>query len=91
MKYKLLSIDAWKDDCSWTWNAWYSLGFEAIIEDKDTTPRKVFALLRDEGYLSDESKGRVSLDDDGYNLVIRNKDTYEPIFALEYGSFEGQY
>jgi hypothetical protein len=44
------------------------------------------AMLRKWGYLTDASKGRLSIEDDGYNIVIQNKDTFEPIMALEYGS-----
>ena len=34
------------------------------------------------------SKGRVALEDDGYNVVIVNKSTREPLFAIEYGAHE---
>jgi hypothetical protein len=86
LKCELLSIDAWRDDMGWTWNAWYSLEKDIYIAETETTPRKVFAMLRKWGFLSNESKGRVQLDDDGYNLVIEDRNTGEPILALCYGA-----
>ena len=88
-KMKILSIDAWREpEGGWTWNAWYRVGavpvteFEAIAG----SPRKLFRWLRDTGMLSDASKGRVACEDDGYNVVIVNKSTREPLYAIEYGS-----
>ncbi len=80
--YRLLSIDAWRDGPCWQWNNWFNLE-EDIYVHPDATPRTIFKTLRDSGYLSDYSKGRVRLEDDGYNLVIENRNTGEPIFALE--------
>jgi len=85
IKYELLSVDAWRDDCSWTWNAWYSLEKDIYIADSETTPRKLLSTLRKWGFLTAQSKGRLSIDDDGYNLVIQDKNTLEPILALCYG------
>ena len=85
----ILSIDARRDGDSSTWNAWYKCGtidkatFEAL-EAKGT--RAILRYLRDEaGLLSDASKGRVSVEDDGYNVVIVDRNTREPLFAIEYG------
>jgi hypothetical protein len=83
---KVLSIDAWRYDESWTWNQWFQVGtinkeeFETL-----TTNRKVLKWFRDNDYLSNFSKGKISIDDDGCNLVVQNKDTFEPLFAIEYG------
>ena len=89
-KFNLLSIDAWNCDDGWEWNNWCIVERDIVFADSEITPRKVFKALRKWGFLSDESKGRVSMVDDGYNIVIQNKDTFEPVFALEYGSFEDQ-
>lgn len=83
--YRLLSIDAWRNgdgDCGWQWNAWYTLEEDIYIAPDAATPRRVFKMLRKD-YLSEQSKGRVRLEDDGYNLVIEDRNTGEPIFALE--------
>lgn len=88
-KINILSIDAWREpEGGWTWNAWHRVGampvteFEAIAD----SPRKLFRRLRDAGMLSEGSKGRVACEDDGYNVVIVNKSTREPLYAIEYGS-----
>jgi hypothetical protein len=83
---RVLSIDGWRDNEGWTWNQWFEVGtldkeeFETL-----TTNRKVLKWFRDNNYLSNFSKGKMSIDDDGYNLVVQNKDTFEPLFAIEYG------
>jgi hypothetical protein len=42
--------------------------------------------MREQGYLSAKSAGRVAIDDDQYNVVIVAKGTREPLFAIEYGA-----
>jgi hypothetical protein len=79
---RLVSIDAWRDMDGWTWNQSYTLQNGVELAD-DITPRKLFAWLRENGYLSDYSKGRVRLQDDWPILEIQHKDTFEPIFAFE--------
>jgi len=83
---KILSIDAWKTEGGWTWNNWYAHGVitKADFEKLDSN-RKVLSWLREEGYLSEYSKGRVAIEDDQYNLVIVDKNTKEPLYAIEYG------
>ena len=79
--YELFSIDAWRSECGWDWNNMFSLDKDIYIGSDSITPRKIFKLLRN-GYLSDYSKGKVRLDDTGFDLVIEDKNTGEPIFAL---------
>ena len=84
--YRLLSIDAWRDiDNGWTWNEWHAIG-NVPMDLIDKTPRQVFKYLRDAGYLSAQSAGRVALQDDDYNIVIIARGTREPLFAIEYGA-----
>lgn len=86
---RILSIDAWRDPDGWQWNNWHSVGeFPNTLADTLDKPRALFSWLRENGYLSAESRGRVALDDDQYNVVIIDKDTREPLFALEYGALE---
>lgn len=88
MKARILSIDAWRHDGSWSWNNWFQHYTEIEIPD-DITNRQLLHMARDEwGILSDESKGRVTVEDDGYNLVILDRKTLEPLYAIEYGSFQ---
>lgn len=80
--YTLLIIDAWRDpDGGWIWNNWFLME-EDIHIAPDTSTRALLNMLRP-GYLSDSSKGRVCVEDDGYNIVIMDRGTREPIFALE--------
>lgn len=85
MEYNVLSIDAWGEpDGGWTWNQWYNAG--TIDLDSLDSTRKVLKQMREQGFLSDESKGRVEIDDDQYNLVICDRSDHMPIFAIEYGN-----
>lgn len=82
--YKVLSIDSWKNsENSWYWNAWYNAGTIELLSLDDN--RDVLRRMRDAGFLSEYSKGKIFIDDDQYNLVICNKNNREPIFAIVYG------
>ena len=81
--YKILSIDAWREGSSWTWNQWFTVGELQALPDSN---RALLKLLRDEGFLTEASKGRVAVEDDQYNLVVLDKGTREPLFAVEYGN-----
>lgn len=84
MKYTLLGVDALKYEGCWNWDSWWRIEDSIYIESKPT-PRLIFKLLRQWGYLNDYSKGKVELDDDGYNLVICKKSNHQPVLALCYG------
>lgn len=84
MQYKVLSIDAWADTepNSWTWNNWFNAGSVTIPNlDNDLA---VLGAMVDAGYIT-QVKG-ADIEDDQYNLVIVDKETREPLFAIEYGS-----
>lgn len=83
----ILSIDAWRYDGGWTWNQWYKVG-TCDVKICDLKPRALLAYLRSEGFLSEHSKGRVAIDDDQYNVVIVDKNTRKPLFALAYGELQ---
>lgn len=86
--FKVLSIDAWGNSRDgYEWNQWFNAG-ELELPSMDTLdrPRTVLREMRDQGFLSDYSKGRVYLNDDQYNIVVHNRNTHEPIFAIEYGN-----
>ena len=85
---QILSIDAWAGDFKgmWDWNSWQKVGTITKEDfEKLTSNRKVLIWARAEGYLSEKSKGKCSVFDDGYNLVIINNTTREPLYALAYG------
>lgn len=84
--YKVLRIDAWRDaDGGWSWNQWWNVGsVDASVVDMK--PRAMLRAMREAGFLSADSCGRIAIDDDGYNIVILARSTLEPLFAIEYGA-----
>ncbi len=80
--YRLLSIDAWRNEDGWTWNNWYTIE-EDIYLGYPITNRKLLAFCRRNRWLSEESKGKLIVEDDGYNIVILTKGTKEPLYAFE--------
>lgn len=83
MKYEILSIEAWRYDDGWNWNSWQTLDFGLVeFADKDMTARKVLKWARDENLLSDRSKGKCCLENDGYQITINNRNTGEPLYSL---------
>lgn len=91
---RVLSIDAWRDGDGWTWNNWHKRGTLTVRECSRlgcrtrAETRRTLAWFRENGYLSDASKGAVTLHDDGYNLEVQDRRTGEPLFAIEYGASE---
>lgn len=81
--YSVLSIDAWADGGDgWTWNQWFNAG--TIDVDLAADSAAILQAMADAGYIKNPQLG--DIEDDQYNLVIVNKETREPIFAIEYGS-----
>ena len=82
----VLSIDAWRDGSSWTWNQWFKVGTisKADFEALDNN-RKILRWFRDNGFTSESSVGRASVDDDGYNVTVCDRSSGMPLFAIEYG------
>jgi len=87
IKTRVLSIDAWRDYDGWTWDNWFTIE-EGVYLPEGITNRALIKFARDNmGLLNEKSKGRVTVDDDGYNLVIIDKNTKEPLFAFCYGEY----
>lgn len=85
MKYRVLRIDAWRCDGSWTWNDWHQVGTVDQEEFREgTTDRAILMRLRKAGFLGSYSRGRVAVEDDGINIVIVSRGTREPLLAIEY-------
>jgi hypothetical protein len=88
MKMQVLSIDAWtvlndgEDSPSWEWNNWFRVG-NIDISDKDTDYQIIEKMFVN-GFISNIQDA--DLEDDQYNYVIVDKQTREPLFAIEYGS-----
>lgn len=84
----ILSICGWNyGKCEWGWNAWTYLDATAPSICLEWSHRKILKYLRNDlQLLSERSKGKVAIEDDGYNLVVINKNTHEPLYAIEYGA-----
>ena len=82
---KVLSIDAWRDESSWQWNNWYTVG-EFPTEYINKSNRFILKWMRDNDFLAESSKGKVTIEDDGYNITIIDRKNYRPLFAIEYGA-----
>ena len=81
--YKVLSIDAWgNSDEGYEWNNWFNVG--NITLDIDANKQAILEAMHNAGFITNVTGGDVN--DDGYNLVIVDKATTEPLFAIEYGS-----
>ena len=88
LKTDLISIDAWRYGSNWEWNNWFTVE-EGIYwnEESPMNARRILKALREMGFLTDSSKGKLTVEDDGYNYVIAVRGTDEPIFALCYGRY----
>jgi len=86
LKYTLLSIDAWRSgQGGWDWNNWHRLE-EDIYIAPDLSNRALIKFFRDDlNLINDKSKGKVSIEDDDYNIILQIRQTGEPIYALCYG------
>lgn len=81
----ILSIDAWCDGSSWTWNDWYKIGVIQKSEFEQLKGNRALCrYMRKEGFMSAESAGHVLVNDDGYNVVFCERNGM-PVFAIEYG------
>ena len=81
-KADLVSIDAWKEEKCWTWNASYTVERDIIMADSAITARKVTRMLRDMDFLTQASKGRVKVSDEWPIIEVQRKSNGRPLFAL---------
>ena len=86
MKYRLVSIDAWRNECGgWDWNNWYTVE-DGVYLGNDITARRLLKFMRQSGWLTSSSKGKVSID--WHNemcepfIEILDKNTGEPLLAF---------
>jgi len=81
--YKVLSIDAWgTPEDGFEWNQWFNAG--EIELDINASNDEILYRMEEEGFITRASGG--DIEDDQYNLVVVDKETREPFFAIEYGS-----
>jgi len=89
LKTKLLGIDAYRDsENSWIWNNWFEIEGDIYLDESIlNSPRKLLEFCRRSSWLTKQSKGHLTIEDDGYNVVICNRRTHEPIIAFCYGEY----
>lgn len=84
---KILSIDAWGNKTDgYERNNWYHVG----DIDKETflalkTDKAIAAWFATEGYTTSADMRRVLIEDDQYNVILCERKTQRPLFAIEYG------
>ena len=82
--FPVLSIDAWGNETDgYEWNQWFHVG--SIDLDLDAENRQIIQAMVNAGYLTALALESAEVEDDDYNLVIVDKETREPVFAIEYG------
>ena len=82
--FPVLSIDAWGNlEDGYTWNQWFHVG--TIDLDLDGENRLILQAMVAAGYLTQQGLDVCDIEDDGFNIVILDKETREPVFAIEYG------
>jgi len=69
----------------WTWNNWFDRG-QAPRTLCDATEAEQIAWFVSEGYVNEKAIEGAYIDDDQHNLVLCDKKTHEPLYALEYGA-----
>lgn len=80
-KYEIRSVEAWRDD-GWVWNDSFVVEEEVYFAESALTNRKILRWFRDQGYLNDSSKGKVTVEDYGDIIEICVRGTGEPLFAM---------
>lgn len=82
--FDLVSIDAWAEsEGGWRWNDAHRLEEGIVFGEEMLTPRKILKALREWGYLSEASKGRVRFVGAWPTIEIQNKSNGEPLLALQ--------
>ena len=81
--FPVLSIDAWGNlEDGYDWNACYKVG--SIDLDLDAENRDIIRAMVNAGYLTALALESAEVEDDGFNIVILDKETREPVYAIEY-------
>ena len=81
-KVEIRGIDAAKNDGVWNWNESWLIEGGIYWHELVLTPRRILRQLRIWGYLSQESKGKLRVVDEGDLIEIQDKNTGRPIMAL---------
>ena len=81
--FNVIDVNAHHDGDGWYWDRWHQLEHGLVLSDDDLTPRRLLRLLRDKGYLTPQSKGRLTVDNSVDECIeVRAHRTGEPLLAL---------
>jgi hypothetical protein len=84
---KILSIDAWgnKKD-GYDWNNWFNSGnIDKEVFETLTTDKQIATWFMENGFTTSDDMRKITIEDDQYNVVICEKKSGQPLFAIEYG------
>jgi len=84
LRCELYAIEGWRMPEGWMSNQEFFLTMFPA-EWRDLTPRRLLAMLRRDGYLTESSKGKVSLETFGMDpetLQVTARGTGEPLFDV---------
>ncbi len=82
---EIRSIEAWRDENGWSHNNSFVLYQEqtkTMLLHPEITNRKLFQFLREMGILTENSKGKVRVEDRWPYIEIQDKNTYEPLIQI---------
>jgi hypothetical protein len=84
---KILSIDAWGNKATgYEWNNWFHVGDISKEEfEQLDTHKKIATWMKDNGYTTTDDMRTITIEDDQHNIVLCEKYTGMPVFAIEYG------
>ena len=84
---KILYIDAWGNKKEgYDWNNWFTVGeIDKVTFESLDTDKKVSTWFKDNGFTTNDDMRQIVIDDDQYNIVICERKTMCPLFAIEYG------
>ena len=85
MRFRVLSLDCWRDESGWYENDVWSTGDVLEINTSGSGlafSRRVCRALRDCGCLTQSSRGRVRVENFGDEIWVQFKNTGEPLFRL---------
>ena len=82
-QFNVIDVDALHDGEGWYWDDMRQLEAGVVFTESSLTPDKILKKLREWGYLSEHSKGRVYVDMscDGC-IEICGKSDHKPLLAL---------
>lgn len=80
--YTLLSIDALHNGDGWNYNDMRKVEEDIIILPDMINARHLLKFMRRNNWLTEKSKGMLSIEDTGFDIEIKNRKTQEPIYAF---------